>query len=353
VIARCLARDPKARFASAALLRDTLGAMLREVGITSATEKLALFFADPEGASARISAEVVNQRLENARARISQGNTAGAMAALGQVLALEPKHSEALVLLDSLKRRARHRKRLSSAALGLVALGFAGTGAYAAFTHRAHTPAPALVNPKPSNPHATALPNASVPVPAAITPAKPLVERPKLAVLEPERRVPIRRDLVSKPDGKVLIKVFPYADIFIDGTRVAAGANSFPATLSAGSHALRFEHPGMAPKQMSLDIPAGAQARDVRVRLDPLPWHLIVKNHQNAGVEVDGKLVGTASMSLRRPFEQPMPLDPSGQPVYRTTVQVTLSQQGYKDWSETRTIEAGETLTVAQELAPQ
>jgi len=352
VIARCLAREPKDRFASAGALRDTLAGMLRDAGFASPAEQLALFFADPSGGSARIAAQVVEKRLIDARTRIEKGNPAGAMAALGQVLALDAHHREALALLESLKRRARTRKRVGLAALTVVALGFAGAGGVAAYRAQ-HRPAPSVAVVRPRSPDHNLPAPIVPPIPSVPIPVKQPSPGQKVAAVEQERRTPVRREPERKPQGSVLIKVFPYADIYIDAAKVASGANSFPATLAAGRHQLRFEHSGMAPKQLDVDIPAGGQAREVRVRLDPLPWHLVVRNRQNAGVEVDGKLVGTSNMSLARPFEQPMPLDASGQPVYRTTVKLTLSQQGFKDWSALRTVEAGETLTVAQELAPQ
>jgi hypothetical protein len=157
---------------------------------------------------------------------------------------------------------------------------------------------------------------------------------------------------VAKP-GEVLIVPRPYADIYVDDQKLQTSAVQFLAQLSAGKHTVRLEHAGTVPETLSITVPEGGRAPDVRVRLQPLPGHLRVQNSQNAGVEIDGKLIGTAGMSAQNPFVLPMPQDASGQPAYRTTVHVTLTKPGFRDATVVKAIQAGETATVTQELEPQ
>jgi hypothetical protein len=166
--------------------------------------------------------------------------------------------------------------------------------------------------------------------------------------------VPIHRDGATRGQpGMVTIVPRPYADIFIDGTKVKSDAVELNASLPAGAHEIRLVHEGTIPEQVEVTVPEGGHAPDVRVRLQPLPAHLRVENAQNAGVDVDGKLMGTSQMSLLNPFTVAMPQDASGQPGYRATVKITLTKPGFQDATFTRSLLAGETATVRQELQPQ
>lgn len=354
IIAKCLARDPRARFPSAGALRDALAAQLRELGIERPAEQFALFFADPEGGSARIAREIVQKLLETARAQIAAGNAAKAMGALGHALALDPAQPDALKLLDSLKRRARTRKRTLSVALlllGIIALGASGYAVNGLLQRRARpvvAPPIAVVPPRVA-------PKPPEPKPEVETKPQPVEEPPRPALVEKLKpAAPVHRDppRALKP-GEVLIVPRPYADIYVDDQKVQTNAVQFLAQLAAGKHSVRLEHAGTVPQTLSVNIPEGGRAPDVRVRLQPLPAHLRVQNGQNAGVEVDGKLIGTADMSLQNPFLLPMPQDASGQPAYRTSIRVTLTKPGFKDATVVQTVVAGETATVSKELEPQ
>ena len=127
IIAKCLAREPSARYSSAALLRDALVSELASVGIDRPSEELATFFADPIGTGTRLKGALRTTLLTQARGHVAAGNTPKAMAALSRVLALDPTCAEALSLLDHLKRRKRRNKVLAMAALALAGLGVLGS----------------------------------------------------------------------------------------------------------------------------------------------------------------------------------------------------------------------------------
>ncbi|MBS2027479.1 MAG: serine/threonine protein kinase [Deltaproteobacteria bacterium] len=355
VIAKCLAREPKARFATAGALRDALAALLKEAGIERPAEDLALFFADPEGGSRKLTTRIVEKRLEYARAQVSSGSPVRAMSALGQVLALEPGHPEALKLLDSLKRRARNRKRLAVvlSALGGVVVICGGAWAGVKAWNARPKPLPVVAQPEIAPPPVAEAPK---PAPPPAPEPQPKVELASLAPDPSKTHAIARHDAaVKRPlkPGSVLIVPRPYADIFIDDNKVQTGAVQFLAELAAGKHRVRLEHAGTAPESIDVNVPEGGRAPDVRVRLQPLPGKLRVQNAQNAGVIIDGKLMGTAEMSLQNAFVVPMPQDANGQPAYHTNVKVTLTKPGFKDVTVPRTLQAGETVTLSQELEPQ
>ena len=358
VIARCLAREPKARFPTAGALRDVLANLLKDAGVERPAEDLALFFADPEGGAQKLTTRIVAKRLEHAREQVSSGSPVRAMSALGLVLALEPGHPEALKLLDSLKRRARNRKRLVVVLSGIAGVVIVCGGAWAgvkAWNARPSSSPIAKIDPPTPTPIVVA--------PPTPTPTPSPTVKPELASLTPDPNKPRaapaihheHESVAKKPlkPGSVLIVPRPYADIFIDDAKVQTGAVQFLAELPAGKHTVRLEHNGTAPESIDVTVPEGGRAPDVRVRLQPLPGKLRVQNGQNAGVVIDGKLMGTADMSLQNAFVVPMPQDASGQPVYRTSVKVTLTKPGFKDVTVARALQAGETVTLSQELEPQ
>ena len=355
VIARCLAREPSARYPSASALREALAALLADASVDRPSDDFALFFADPQGATDKLTQRIIDRRLAQAREAQAAGQAPKAMAALGQVLALRPEHGEALSLLGSFQRKARQRRRLGWAALAvllvLLAAG-AAVGGRVLWTRRP------IAEPasRPQIPIAATPPKPTPAPPVAPEPEPKPSEPPRVAMVEAHRAQPGHRGPSHRAPpapGAVLIVPRPYADIFIDGAPVQTGAVQYLAHLPAGAHTIVMQHAGTAPQTVNVDIPAGGRAPDVRVRLQPLPAHLRVQNGQNAGVEVDGKLLGTAGMSLQNPFVLPLPRDAAGQPQYRATVEITLTKPGFKDAQITRTLVAGQTLTWAKELQPQ
>src|SRR5512140_782794 len=66
ILSRCLARDPGARFASGAELRDALGRCLEGLGLTRAGEELSRFFAAPGEYRARLSSRLADSLVDRA-----------------------------------------------------------------------------------------------------------------------------------------------------------------------------------------------------------------------------------------------------------------------------------------------
>src|SRR5206468_1984371 len=110
IIAKCLARDPAARFSDAVQLRDTLAAYLGTLGLTHVAEEVADFFSSPDAYRARLLPRLVTRLLEAAEILLGEKRTAKALSVLNQVLALEPNQPQALALVAQLNL-ARQRER--------------------------------------------------------------------------------------------------------------------------------------------------------------------------------------------------------------------------------------------------
>lgn len=124
IIATCLARQPGARYASAAELQDALSALLATLGLERTTDELRHFFLDPKGYRRALVPRLTMALVTRAERLLVERKTARAMAALDNALAHDPGHPRATQLLDQLQARGlrdRRRRRARRAALGLGA----------------------------------------------------------------------------------------------------------------------------------------------------------------------------------------------------------------------------------------
>jgi serine/threonine-protein kinase len=359
VLQRCLARDPAARYPSATALRDALAAVLREAGIDRPEEELGRFFADPSGTPAALCARIAATLLDQARAHAAAGSVPRAVAALDRVLALQPGSAEAAALLSRLRLRRKRRRQLAWAAalgVGVPLLGAGAWGVKQALTPQEHEGPVARPMPDPVKPVVEPV-RVVIPVPAPVEDAgapAPAADAGPAARPHPGFHLP-QHPLVAKaqPLGTVRVVPRPYADITIDNVKVKKDALEHVAELPAGPHTILLEHAHCVPETVKVDIPAGGQAPDVRVRLRPQPARLKVDAASDVGVLVDGKLMGTAGMSQQNPFMIAMPQDTSGQFAYHTDVKVTLTKPGFHDAEVSQRLDAGETATVARALRPE
>ncbi len=126
IVATCLQRDPLARYATAAKLRDALGSHLSDLGITRPHEELPRFFLEPKAYRQEIIARVTASLLSQAEKYLAEKKSARALAALNQVLAHDPSNAKAETLLGAMKARTVRDQRTKR----LIRLSFLAGSAF-------------------------------------------------------------------------------------------------------------------------------------------------------------------------------------------------------------------------------
>lgn len=117
IVARCLARDPDARYQSSELLLADLEAILEQIGMSDVETWLGAWAADQAGFR-RATSERVQAYLRNrATELVNENRIAAAMACCDRLLAFEPADQFSLELLSRLRRRGRRREILIWAAV--------------------------------------------------------------------------------------------------------------------------------------------------------------------------------------------------------------------------------------------
>ena len=99
----------------------------------------------------------------------------------------------------------------------------------------------------------------------------------------------------------VPVTVAPWADIYVDGEKVADSATQLELWLTPGEHEVLFLHPFALPHKDRVVVEP-AVPRTVNVKLSPRPARLLVFTEEDAIVDVDGTRVGTVSARQRAPL---------------------------------------------------
>lgn len=243
IIDTCLQRDPGARYPTAAKLRDALGELLTDVGITRTHEELPRFFLDPRAYRKEIVARVTASLLEQAERLLAEKKSARALAALNQVLAHDPTNAKAESLLGAMKARSarEHRsKRLVRVSLMLGASFIIAMSGIAGF--HAATRAPDYEAPLTFRASDVKIAGMQWPPPpmAAIEPppireVAPDQPRPQPVVATPRVTLPPPPVASGLVDVQILVR--PWGYVTVDrGTRSAESLAVHQLKLSAGLH---------------------------------------------------------------------------------------------------------------------
>jgi serine/threonine-protein kinase len=293
VIERCLMVDRGARFASAEAVAAALEAGLAADGLREPEAELASYLRDPPEYNLRLGARLVAASLREAQSAAERGQHARALAAAGRVLAWEPRHAEALALVDTLGRRRRTRRWLAAAAAVALALAApaillrrstappatatvgkaeaaAGAGAAAAVVAEAATArapqksAPARAKPRPSARPDRAVAEADEPV----SPVEPAAAPPPAAV---------------PSDAELTVAIAPWCDLTVDGT--PRGRTPQRLLLAPGAHHVECKNP----------VSGASLAREVT--LEP-GAHQLLQERLYAPARLDARLARGDSFSV-------------------------------------------------------
>lgn len=372
ILSTCLARDPKARYPSAAQLRDALEEELAGLGIERVDEELAAFFADPQGYRPRLVARIVERLLARAEEAVRQKRPSLAIASLNPLLALDPEHPRGKELLARLGRRRRKRrllKRVAGVAAGLgaaVGLAFGGHRLYvrhakAVAAARGVGPPVATAGPQPPPGGSKKDPKVGTPAvadsgPATAQPTGP--SRPVAPVRAASAQNPPRAaSHVERPprraapplEAKILIR--PYGFIRVDGGPLSAQALAqHDLSLPPGRHRVEISCQFCDPTEETITVRANgdnvfrlpAELKPSRVSFDYTPT--------DAVVTLEGKPPRTAMQSLRTPFEVRSPKGPAS---FQHSVSYEVRREGYATEHKTVLIPAGQTVVLHGKLAPK
>ncbi len=368
VIDKAMARDAADRYTSALAMRAALVEVLDHAGFgEQEPEELVVgWFGDPPGYETLLRDRVVAGLVERGRKLVSQRRKAAALRCYSRVLALAPEDTEAAVRAEieallAADRRALWAKRVGGALAAVAAVGLmlwwfpsAGTGKASGISGEAETggilatgedptlAAPAAAKPPTLEPK---LPAAAVQV-TATSKASPIPRR-----ATPRRRSGSRTRGTSrgtaKPPGREVrvasataigkppptdagpiwlpIKARPYADVYVDGTKVAAHPPQHRIQLKPGARKITFKKQGNRDRTFNIDVPPDGTG------LKPLAfwWPAIVEVKGAKGfiVQVEGKDLG--STDAAREFQmnresvaraRVVVLDPKSGPVHEQVV---------------------------------
>jgi serine/threonine-protein kinase len=319
LLARLLALDPAARPANAVEVREALDALLAEVGIDRPEEALDAFLRDPEGYKAGFTARALPALRTASAAAIGAGRTARAVALLDRILVLEPGDVEARRTLDRITRRSR-RRRFVVVGAGLAAasaLVIAGISSGRRPAPPASSTVPERGGAAASSPYAEPEPPARDPAPRDADPDP----RPRAATPAPSGAVApaAPRQVAATLD----IHVRPYAQrALLDSDEVASGVQVVRYTIPPGRpHLIQIEHPCCFPFIKAVTAEEAGRLGELRVPLAPRPARLRVEGPGATRVLIDGKLLGTAAESQRKPFDVALP---QGESPYEGSVQLEL-----------------------------
>lgn len=329
IIAHCLQRAPKDRFAHAGQLRDALGDYLNSMGLTRPSEELPKFFLDPRGYRKELTRRVTGQLLARAEAFIAEKKSAKAMSALNQALAHDPQNARALALLNQLRSRKQREARLQQLRRGALIAAVVGIATGAGVEGYRYATRPPPFTPRYE----------FVPSQVALTnvhwPAKlqPLTNEPLGRVVPVSTPVPMKLPLLKLPETvEVAALIRPYGYLQVDSQPRSTDALARHALkLTPGKHrfTVTCDVCETAGRTVTLEVKAG----DELPLIAPLKPSLVSFQGwpDDARVRV-GALEKTVRESQATPFRITTP--PQGNNEMRHRVAYTVSVGGAAESGE-------------------
>ena len=277
LVARALAHDPCARFATARELGEALRSELTALGAAPPEEELRAFFCDPDAYVAALPGRLVPRLVARAEAARRKGDVLGAVSDLNRAVALAPSDLTLLRRVRSLAARGKRRLRLGVAALvGVVVVGLV-------FVARGRR-RPLIASPEPD----AGAPLLGGPAPALESSSAPLALQ-SAAPTVPSTAESFRGRLprawgAAGASRRVKFVVTPKgATLLVDGRKVSWFSG--PVRLAPGAHLLDAAVEGSrccrALRRSETVTPAPVDAPDeeqlVQVALEILPSRVVLE----------------------------------------------------------------------------
>jgi hypothetical protein len=359
-----MARDAADRFSSAADLRNALITVLDEA-ISEDREPedlVAGWFSDPDVFETELHARVVSRLIARGQELVSEGRKAAALRCYSRVLALAPEDTEVAVRAEIEALLASGRRSEMFKKTAMVAAAVAAVAAVVALAsliptssldppaeipEEAETAGDVMPGGDPSTEERVrpVAPRATTPAKAraVVAPTSPTQPKPRVKAIRRIRTSPAKATDVGKEirvasaSGGGLppathagpiwlpIKPRPYADVYVDGTKVAEHPGKDRILLEPGLRQVTFKKTGNRDRTFEVQVPADGTG------LKPLAfwWPAIIEVHGAEGhiVQVQGRDLGSTDSIREFPMSRGailqarvVVLDPKTGPVHEQLV---------------------------------
>jgi eukaryotic-like serine/threonine-protein kinase len=348
VVQSLLKRDPADRPENAKAVRIALEAALAEDGLTQPAEDLRAYLKDPMGVQQRFHQQLKGRLLSQAQESLAERRYPRVLKLADRLLALDPEEAEARALVRAVSERERRRRRLIGvgklgvASLALVALLFAGVRlvGWARSVAGRRLFSNAVANARDPIADATLAATATPLLPQGGMPSTAEPPAPTVPA-DAHRPVPRSRLTTARPQpsvaGTLSLRIYPYADVSIDGRLMAKGVQIWDAPLAPGTHELTLTHPSSKSWTQRVEIESG-KPLSLPVKLVPLPATLKIEAEpRDALIMVEGVYKGTAFESFAESILVPLPEGQSSR-----MVTVKIFKPGYADKTETIQVSANQ-----------
>ena len=146
------------------------------------------------------------------------------------------------------------------------------------------------------------------------------------------------------------MRATPYADIFLNGRKVATNKRALTLSLPVGKHRLRFENPHASTKEETVKVTAKGRIKPIQVNLDKMkPATLIVTGSPAEAIVGVGKnSKGTLAKSQREPMKISLP-----DKTPRWDTDVTVHKKGFIPQTKRVRFMAGKPVRLHVNLVPE
>ncbi len=277
LIDKAMAKDPEARFETAAEVQAALESFLGELGIEEPEALLEEFLKDPEGEAEKIKQRTLARLAELAKQAAAKDDRANALRHCNRILALDDGNEEALALVESMGAASR-RPKIAIAIAAIVVLG--AVGAYAAATRPADPELPAVVDVEDAGVDAAIEPeDLGVEVDAGEAEETPVADAGR-----PSKLQPITSMAVTAPRGvkrRVVFRPIPQnVQIAVDDGEFRPYGPAFrEVELLPGPHRFRFQASCCEPMDLRIQIRPGREPYYLERTLQFRPAFLLVQSN--------------------------------------------------------------------------
>lgn len=339
-ILKGMATNPEARYQSVDELAQAISQTIRSMGARIDSKELKNILANPQTQIEAFKKHVLEGCLNQAQQFKARGEVAKAMSLIGRVLADDPKNMEAEKLLEEYEPKIR-RSRLGVWVATAVVAGILGLTVFMSglFEYLRDEIKP------DDQPRPAAI--AKRQEPESLAPASQK-EEPEQAKEQAAAKLVSAQKEVSSSTRPVTLTITPFADVYVDGKKIADGKSQLRLDLPLGEHSLLFKHQFAANEERSLVV----KEKDKNIRLDVAlerskPAALVVTSNIDADIAVGGIYKGTTQATQRRPLVIPLP-----QKTFSLNLEVVVSKVGFSPKISMVRFVAGQTKLLNLMLEP-